>query len=101
MGPQNGRTLLGSIDMVNHIVPEWYLLSIYRLIKRVPSQFLGIMLFLASMYIWRNAIQVAFNSVLTALGMLSTNNQYTTVTATLFTILGAMGAQLPLAMVIA
>jgi quinol-cytochrome oxidoreductase complex cytochrome b subunit len=40
---------LDNLTMISHIVPEWYLLSIYRLIKLVPSASLGLRLAVLSL----------------------------------------------------
>merc|ERR1712054_616782 len=69
---------IGDVEMITHIVPEWYLLTVYMLIKMVPSHFLGLMLFVLSMSLWLQLCNSAFNGVLPALQFIKPSNHLNT-----------------------
>jgi quinol-cytochrome oxidoreductase complex cytochrome b subunit len=88
----------GTVAQITHIVPEWYLLTVYHVIKRVPQAHLGVQA-VAGLLFGLSLFGTTFAGAVTS----STGSNITSVSVYVVSsvLLAQLGAQLPLSIVLA
>jgi quinol-cytochrome oxidoreductase complex cytochrome b subunit len=86
----------GEINRINHIVPEWYLLTIYRFIKLLPSQVLGLLLFVLAMVVLMQLVSHSSYSVVANVSAIAkSSNALVRIIRFIAIVLAVGGARLP------